>query len=385
MFRIPREAAPAVGDRVLIAGGGIAAVETLLALRAAAGGERFDVTMIAPQPQLAYRPLAVGEPFGVCGVRRYRLDAICADLGARLLPGALEGVDAGGHVAELRGGARVPYDVLVIATGARAEPALAHVDTVFADDAPAELRRIVREVEEGRTRSIAFVVPPRSTWLLPLYELALMTAERARAVGAVDLTLTLVTPEDRPLAIFHGAGSAAVARLLEAAGVAVEAGTYAHDYDGRELTLTPGDRRLVAERVVALPQLTGPRIAGLPADADGFVRVDEHWRVPHVKGVYAVGDATTFPLKQGGLAAQHADAVAEQIARARSGRNGVTFDRPHLRAMLLTGKDPLYLTATIAGGESVASSASRECPWWPPHKIAARHLAPFLADRAEGT
>lgn len=51
--------------------------------------------------------------------------------------------------------------------------------------------------------------------------------------------------------------------------------------------------------------------------------------------------------------------------------------------ILSTGSEPLYLTATITGGESVASHASRHCMWWPPHKVAARHLAPYLADREE--
>jgi sulfide:quinone oxidoreductase len=99
--------------------------------------------------------------------------------------------------------------------------------------------------------------------------------------------------------------------------------------------------------------------------------------VPGLDGVYAVGDATTFPVKQGGLATQQADLVAAQIA----GRDrDLPLLRPCLRAIVLTGREPLYLTATISGGESVTSTASRECPWWPPHKIAARHLAPYLAD-----
>jgi len=51
--------------------------------------------------------------------------------------------------------------------------------------------------------------------------------------------------------------------------------------------------------------------------------------------------------------------------------------------VLFSGDGPLYLRATITGGESVVSSASRHCPWWPPHKVAARYLAPYLADRDE--
>src|SRR5690349_11760264 len=64
--------------RVVIAGGGIAAVETLLALRAAPRGGELDVTVVSPGGQLEYRPLSVLEPFGPAPVRRYPLDRICA-------------------------------------------------------------------------------------------------------------------------------------------------------------------------------------------------------------------------------------------------------------------------------------------------------------------
>ncbi len=366
--------------RVVIAGGGVAAVETLLALRAAPGGTSFDVTVMAPGPELVYRPLAVGEPFGRPLTRRYDLQAICDDLGATLVPEALIAVsdDRRVHGSD---GADLPYEALVLAPGARAEVALEDAFTFFADTDADGLQWIVRELEEGAVRSIAFVVPPGAGWPLPLYELALLTARRAWAIGADDVALTLVTPEEGPLAVFRGTGSSAVGRLLDDAGIALERSSYAHDYDGLVLQLTPGGRRVQADRVVALPRLRGPALAGVPCDPDGFIRIDQHLRVPGLPGVWAVGDATTAAIKQGGLATQQADAVAAAIARGSGSFRPVDAPAPTLRAMLMTGGDPLYLTATLAVG-SITSSASRDCPWWPPHKIAARHLAPYLADRS---
>ncbi|MDO8188347.1 FAD-dependent oxidoreductase [Conexibacter sp. JD483] len=364
--------------RVVIAGGGVAAVETLLALRAAPGGHLLEIAVIAPGSELVYRPLAVAEPFGRPLTRRYDLRAICADLGATLVPEALTGVAADRRA--LGGdGASLPYDALVLATGARSEVALPHAAT-FGDAESDGVQWIVRELEEGLLRTIAFVVPPGAGWPLPLYELALQMSRRAWAVGASDVRLTLVTPEEGPLAVFRGTGSRAVGRLLAGAGIELISGSYGRDYDGEEVVLTPGDRRLQADRVVALPRLRGPALAGVPCDADGFIRIDEHSRVPGLPGVWAVGDATTSPIKQGGLATQQADAVAAAIARGPGSFRPVDAAPPTLRAMLMTGADPLYLTATLASGG--ASSASRDCPWWPPHKIAARHLAPYLADRS---
>lgn len=361
---------------VVIAGGGVAAVETLLALRDAHGVRR-PVTIVAPAPELVYRPLATAAAFGLPRPRRYRLDEICADLGATLVHGSLAAVDGRRRVAVTADGRELPYDALVVATGARREPALRHALTFGAEVAgePAALERLADELERGEARSVAFVVPPGAGWALPLYELALATARRVERTGA---RLTLVTPEETPLAIFQGAGSAAVARLLAEAGIAVVPNSYAHEGDDGRLLLEPGGRPLPADRVIALPRLRGPAIDGLPADASGFVRVDERNRVPRRERVWAIGDATSFPVKHGGIATRQADEVAAAIAGAGERRPPL---RPQLRAILMTGEEPLYLSATITAGESVPSSASRSCPWWPPHKIAARHLAPYLADR----
>jgi sulfide:quinone oxidoreductase len=133
--------------------------------------------------------------------------------------------------------------------------------------------------------------------------------------------------------------------------------------------------------VVTEPRLVGPRLRGLACDGDGFIHTDAHGRVPHLEGVFAAGGATTFPVKQGGLAAQQADAVAETIAASV----GVDIDpqpfRPVLRGVLLTGGVPRYLRADISGGAGDDSIISREPLWWPPNKLAGRYLAPYLSSR----
>jgi sulfide:quinone oxidoreductase len=117
----------------------------------------------------------------------------------------------------------------------------------------------------------------------------------------------------------------------------------------------------------------------VPHDADGFIPTDEHGRVPGLDDVYAAGDATSFPVKQGGIAAQQADAAADAIA-ARAGAP-VTAEpfRPVLRGQLLTGSLPRYLRARP--GSQAPSIVSTEPLWWPPSKIVGHHLAPFLAAR----
>ena len=81
--------------------------------------------------------------------------------------------------------------------------------------------------------------------------------------------------------------------------------------------------------MIALPSLSGQRIDGVPQTRDGFVPVDRHGRVDGLPDVYAAGDITRFPVKQGGLAAQQADAAAEsrprRVRRSTRSRSARSF------------------------------------------------------------
>jgi sulfide:quinone oxidoreductase len=362
----------------VIAGGGIAAVETLLALRSTARGRQLAVTLVSPRDQLDYRPLSVLEPFGPAPVRRYPLARICAEHEAAFVPDAVAAIDGERQELRLATGGALSYDALVVAVGARSGAGLDGAHTFRAEDDGDGTQWIVRELEQRRVRSIAFVVPPESGWSLPLYELALLTAHHAAARGIGDIALTLVTHEPEPLAVVGGDASAALRRLLGRADVRVLADRRATAWERRTVMLDPPDPEgpLVVDRVVTLARLSGPAIAGLPADEHGFIEVDDHMRVPGLPGVYAVGDATAFPIKQGGLASQQADLAAALIART-AGPDASSWVR--LRAVLLTGSRPLYLQALIERGRPKASSVADEPPWDPPQKVAARYLAPYLA------
>ena len=113
----------------------------------------------------------------------------------------------------------------------------------------------------------------------------------------------------------------------------------------------------------------------------GFIHTDAHGRVPGLDDVFAAGDATTFPVKQGGLAAQQADAVAEAIAAAAGAQIDPQPFRPVLRGTLLTGGAVRYLRADISGGTGDDSTVSDDALWWPPNKLSGRYLAPYLSSK----
>ena len=363
---------------VLIVGGGVAALEALMALHDLAR-DRVRLVLVAPDPDFVYRPLAVAEPFGLGEVRRYPLQRIAGDFGARLVQAGVSALDAPGRRVVLRGGDTMPYDTLVLAPGARIVPAFDDAVTFSGPASGPAMRALLDELEQRRVRRIAFVAPSMVGWTLPLYELALLTARHA-AARRLDPNLVLVTPELRPLALFGDAPSATAAELLAAAKVEFIGATHVELADGR-VRLFPGGQALDVERVVALPLVRGARLAGVPAEPDfGFIPVDRHGRVEGLAGVYAAGDATNFPVKQGGLAAQQADAVAEHVAA----RHGVSIEpapfRPVLRGLLFAGGPNRYLRAEEPGAAATASHAL----WWPPTKIAGRRLAPYLYEREPG-
>ena len=198
---------------------------------------------------------------------------------------------------------------LVLALGAKATPRYRHAVTIDAARMDEILHGIIQDVEGGYIKSLAFVAPGRMAWPLPLYELALMTAGRAYDMN-MDVAITLVTPEDGPLAIFGQNVSGAVAELLARSNVQTIHSAYAEVHEEGEVVINPGDRRLHVDRVIALPELYGPSVRGIPLSEHGFLRVDRYGRVLDAEGVYAAGDCTEFPVKHGGVGSQQADVVA---------------------------------------------------------------------------
>lgn len=364
--------------RVVIAGGGVAALEALIGLRDLAD-DRVAVTLIAPERDFTYRPLSVAEPFSQGHARHYGLAGIAREFRAELVCDIVADVDPDARSVRTGAGDEVPYDFLVLAVGAHAVPAFRHGITFGDDPSEEALHGLLADIEQGYAHRVAFVVPTTTTWTLPLYEIALMTARQAWSMGAERLEMFLVTPEDRPLGLFGGAGSDAVAHLLATSGIEFIGSSYpsvAHGF----VVADPSGRRIDASRVVSLPVLDGPRVPGVPANPAGFIPVDAHGRVSGLERVYAAGDGTAFPIKQGGLATQQADAVAESIAAAAGAAIEPEPFRPVLRGTLLTGGADRYMRAAIAGGHGEGELAGYAL-WWPPSKIAGRYLPAYLFGR----
>ena len=359
---------------MVVAGGGIAGLEALLALHDLAG-ERASLTLVAPEPDFTYRPMIVEEPFTDQPAERRELAPLAAELGAELRPTTLQSVDPASREILLGDGSRAGYDALLVCIGARQRPAYNNATTF---QSAGESLRLANLLAEHLTpQRIAFVVPPEANWPLPIYELALLTDMRARQLGRSDFSIEIITPEASPLIVFGTTASNAVADLLRARGIEFHGGSRVAEEEGW-LVVHPGGEPLEVDHVVSLPALEGPSVEGLPADEHGFLPIDGHARVKGVEHVYAAGDGTNFPIKQGGIGTQQADAAVEDIAASLGAPVEPKPFEPVLRGMLITGEESLSLKHSLTGGHG-EGAASSDYLWWPPHKVSGRYLAAWLS------
>jgi sulfide:quinone oxidoreductase len=371
----PRMTGPTTPTRVLIAGAGIAGVEAALALRAFAG-DAVRTRLIDPGRRFRIPATATGRAFGVGSVEDHPLADVAARAGATLTRGTVAAVDAPRHVVMLAGGRLLTYDALIVAVGAWAEPALpgalrfaGHADTEAIRSA---VEDIAASVARGASPRLAIVIPSGCAWPLAAYELALMAHEHLTASGNVA-RIAIVTAEETPLAAFGPDAGAAVERMLGRSGIEVHTGREVEAWRWGRLELVGGGL-LPADRVIAMPVLRGPAIEGLPADARGFVTTGDDGAVSGAPDVWAVGDGTAHPVKQGAVACRQADAVAATISR----RLGIPAEelayRPALRGWVYdTGRQRF-----VRAGRDASADGDDLPLGWPVAKVAGRFLTPFL-------
>jgi sulfide:quinone oxidoreductase len=363
--------------RVVIAGAGFAGVEAALALRDITEG-RAAVEICDPRRAFVFQPFEVGEPYGLVKALRYDSKRLVELCGAAYREDGVVSVDAERRVAMTHSGERLDFDHMIVATGVGKFPGVRGATTFWGTTSDGKVAEIVAKLRAGALRHLVFTMPGNLSWALPLYELALLaTTERGRA-GEGSTQITVVTPEGAPLEVFGHRASTQMSELLSERGVDVMTRTRPIEFADDGLHIDPGGR-IDADAVISLPHLKGREVEGLPHDADGFVEVDEHGLVVGGEGVYAAGDVTSFPIKQGGIAAQQADVVAEKIAGAAAAGGKPRPFNPVLRGILWTGREARYLYHRTTGrGEEESGFGER--PGGPLHsgKVTARYLTPFF-------
>ena len=145
------------------------------------------------------------------------------------------------------------------------------------------------------------------------------------------VSLTLLTVEKAPLEVFGADASAKVSALLRQRGIKLLLDSETVDVaDG--VVRTSSGVSVRSDVTVAVPVIEARSFSGVPADEAGFIIADDHCRVDVSGNVFAAGDCTNLPLKQGGIAAQQADTAARAIAALTGASVAPTPLRPDCRA-----------------------------------------------------
>lgn len=353
--------------RVLVVGGGVAALETCLALDALAG-DRVNVSLIAPDPYLRYRPLGIHDPLAVHSRARVPLARLAEAAGADLRHTRVRAIDPDARRAYTADGCELSYDAVVVAVGARPEPVPAGAEAL----AESGCRILMHRLYQGSLPSLAFVEPPAPTKAFDLYDLAIHAATVLRR-SDVDAKLTLVTAQPAPFALLGGRTAAVLSSTLGAHGIRVVESAYVRAIADGAVELAPHSRRVEAAAVIAASRLGGPRLPHLPCDRDGFLAADQHGRVPGMPGVLAAGDCTSYPVRHPSLAAQQADVAAATIAAEAGCPVVIEPFTPVLRG-ILPSRLRWYVEAPLTGGHGDATRVSAMPLWPPPLRFHTRFL-----------
>ena len=361
---------------VVIAGAGRAGLEAMFRLHRLAG-PRAQLTVLAANEAFSNHALDVLLPFATPHAPRRKLAALAAAAGAEVHRGCVASIDVDAHHVITDAGETVPYDALLLAMGAVPRAPMAHALCFGSDASRERMHGLVQDVEAGYVRRIAFVMPRGATWPVALYELALMTAERAFD-QCQTCELTLLTGEPAPLAIFGAASAQALRDRLVNAGIALRTSVDVEVPARGRVEIDRGAERLSVDRVVTVPVLDGPAVDGIGHDGNGFLVVDDHGRVDGAADVYAAGDITSGPVKHGSLACRQADAAAEAIAAQAGVMLEPAAISPGLAGVVRTERDALLMRCGTDAQGAPPEVVRRGAPGWPPTKITGRELAPRL-------
>jgi sulfide:quinone oxidoreductase len=349
---------------VAIIGGGVAALEAMLALDVISYSAT-DVHLFSPNSRFVLKPLAVSTGLGRGEMLNFDLAKLTSTAGATFHNLSVSGVVTEDRIINLSDGSEFSYDYLIASPGTEPLPAVPGATTYTgpaANQTVAEALETLRGQENVR---VIVTMPDGASWPLPLYELALLIKDQLGPAAA----MTIVSPERSPLELFGKAAAETVAGLLRDRDIATVFGTAPSEcLDG---ALVTGDgKRIEADLTLALPLLTGRRIDGLPYDEKGFIPVDDLGQIEGHGREFAAGDVTSFPVKFGGIATEQADVVAAAVAAAAQRKPAPRPFAPVYRATMVTAEGLIDL------GPGVKSSLPYA--WDPAEKIHGKYLMPFL-------
>jgi sulfide:quinone oxidoreductase len=316
--------------RIAVLGGGFGGLEAAFFLRMRLH-DRAHITLVSDQDHFLFKPNTIYIPFGLNPDKlKIPLDRPTRRKHIDLIQARVREVDPDTNTVS---GDRVklPYDFLVIATGANMRPAeipglAEYAQTIWT---PADMLRLraaygelLADTREGKRRQVLFLIPPNNKCAGPLYEMVFMLETWLRRQHARDrVDITWSTYETGYIQAFGPRLNETVTAEFERRGIRGYKNYAVTTVDEKEVTYGNGERLSYDLLISFPPYVASTPFPGLPSDDRGFLATDLSTRqvVGHPE-IYAAGDAGDFPVKQAFLAFLQADAVADHLSSQILGR-----------------------------------------------------------------
>ena len=337
--------------QIVILGGGTGGTMTANRLRRRFDEDEADIHVVDRDNRHLYQPGLLFVPFGLT-----QLDELVRPRRRQLRRGILfhesevDSVALDQNAVALRDGTTLPYDVLVVASGARLQPEETEgmtdagwnerVFTFYSPDGADALRRALERFDGGRL-VVNLVDMPIKCPVAPL-EFAFLADWHLRERGVRAQTeLVYVTPLDS--AFTKATCAEHLSFLLEDKEIELVTDFSAGEVDGASGRLVSYDEReLDFDLLVTVPLHGGAayveRSPGL-GDALGFVATDKATLQAAAKpNVFALGDATDLPTsKAGSVTHFEAEVLAENVGRFFAGKEAEAGYDGHANCFIETG------------------------------------------------
>jgi sulfide:quinone oxidoreductase len=337
-----------MADRIVIIGGGTGG--TLVANRLARRhGAQAQITVVDRDDAHIYQPGLLFVPFGLADAETLvRPRAAQLHRGVELVLGEVHRVDLEQQAVHLEDGTELPYDVLVIASGATLLPGETdglqygdgeqEVHGFYTAETATRLASALEDFDGGRLL-VNVVDMPVKCPVAPL-EFCFLADWHLRRRGIRDRTeLTFATPLDaaftKPVAAQQLGG------LLEQKGVALET-EFATGAVAPGKLVSFDERELPFDLLVAVPVHGGAEYVGRSeglGDATNFVLADPHTLQSRAApNVFAIGDAANLPTSKAGSVTHFEGAtVTENIGHLLGGEELEGEYDGHAKCFIETG------------------------------------------------
>ncbi|OYV74761.1 MAG: oxidoreductase, partial [Deltaproteobacteria bacterium 21-66-5] len=109
--------------KILILGAGTAGTMTAVKLRRVLAPDEWEITIVDRDDRHVYQPGLLFIPFGIYQERNlYKPRSRFVPPGVKLVYGEMEAIEPDQNRVRMANGVRIPYDLLIIATGSRIVP-----------------------------------------------------------------------------------------------------------------------------------------------------------------------------------------------------------------------------------------------------------------------